>query len=73
MAHKNSIDSLDGKTLSMAFIETSTLADAQTLVRVKNGKKINGRVVSVVLASQSELLSQVSGSTVLAIPELTPF
>jgi RNA recognition motif-containing protein len=52
----------DGKTLNCLFIECPSLEDAQALVRCNNGKKLNGRMVSVVLTSQSELLAHVRTS-----------
>lgn len=42
------------------FIELPTLAAAQALVRLNKSKKLHGRSVSVVLASQTELLESAS-------------
>ncbi|KAI5478624.1 RNA recognition motif domain containing protein [Pseudohyphozyma bogoriensis] len=50
---------LDGKTLNQMYLELPTLVDAYTLIRLKDGKKIVGRPISVVLASQFELMQQV--------------
>lgn len=50
----------DGRTLNQAYIELPDLISGQSLIRTKNGKKICGRIISVVLSSQEDLLRQVS-------------
>jgi hypothetical protein len=50
----------DGRTLSQLYIELPSREAAQSLVRLQKGKKLQGRPVSVVLATNKELHEHVS-------------